>query len=401
MADIATAESAIQGAVVETTHSKQALAWSRYKTYLQSIGIIEDWYLDNFTKHQKHKILSAFGTAIRDGRFSKQNKPNKSGSVRSAIDHVAQTYKLAHRPDPRLDTDAKFAFILQRQIRSYKNSDNPETQQVAVTGSILREFYKLSISKVDKALCQLFIGAFFFAMRSCEYLKVSGTRKTKLLKIENIRFFKGKRLIHHKDKGLHKADSISITFECQKRDTKNDVITHHCTPDDLLCPVKIWSRIVKRLMSYPSTNPETKVNTFMKDDGSLYEFSGPELLSRLRRAAQSLGQDNLGFHHNQIGLHSARSGAAMAMYLAGVPVVTIMLLGRWSSDAFLRYIRKQVQEFSTGVSAQMIQRENFFTVPLQSQQTQKNTNHVTNKAAQSKNGLSFRNAIRPLIKSFS
>ena len=49
----------------------------------------------------------------------------------------------------------------------------------------------------------------------------------------------------------------------------------------------------------------------------------------------------------------------------------------------------------------MIQKENFFTVPLQSQQTQKNTNHVTNKAAQSKNGLSFRNAIRPLIKSFS
>jgi hypothetical protein len=100
-------------------------------------------------------------------------------------------------------------------------------------------------------------------------------------------------------------------------------------------------------MSYPSTNPETKVNTFMKDDGSLYEFLGPELLSRLRRAAQSLGQaaqllgqDNLEFHHNQIGLHSARSGAAMAMYLAGVPVVTIMLLGRWSSNAFLRYIKK-------------------------------------------------------------
>jgi hypothetical protein len=66
-----------------------------------------------------------------------------------------------------------------------------------------------------------------------------------------------------------------------------------------------------------------------------------------------------------------------------------------------QYIRKQVQEFSTGVSAQMIQKENFFTVSLQSQQTQKNTNHVTNKAAQSKNGLSFRNAIRPLIKSFS
>ena len=44
----------------------------------------------------------------------------------------------------------------------------------------------------------------------------------------------------------------------------------------------------------------------------------------------------------------------MAMYLNGVPVYTIMLLGRWSSDAFLRYIRKQVESFGSGVSSKMI-----------------------------------------------
>eukprot|EP00978_Attheya_sp_CCMP212_P021308 scaffold62029_cov65-Attheya_sp.AAC.1 len=42
-----------------------------------------------------------------------------------------------------------------------------------------------------------------------------------------------------------------------------------------------------------------------------------------------------------IGTHSIRSAAAMAMYLAGVPVFTIMLIGRWSRDAFLHYIRRQ------------------------------------------------------------
>jgi hypothetical protein len=55
--------------------------------------------------------------------------------------------------------------------------------------------------------------------------------------------------------------------------------------------------------------------------------------------------------------------AAMAMYLAGIPVYTIMLIGQWSSDAFLRYIHCQVQEFSAGVSQQMIVLENFFTIP--------------------------------------
>jgi hypothetical protein len=138
----------------------------------------------------------------------------------------------------------------------------------------------------------------------------------------------------------------------------------------------------------------------MKEDGSTYHFTGSILLTRLRRAAQSLGPDILGFNHKQIGLHSARSGAAMAMYLAGVPVFTIMLLGHWSSDAFLRYIRKQVQEFSSGVSSKMIQRSDFFTIPLDTTDPSKSLNHPIQNIHQNKNGLYFRDAIRPLIEVF-
>jgi len=44
-------------------------------------------------------------------------------------------------------------------------------------------------------------------------------------------------------------------------------------------------------------------------------LSGQELLKKLRFAATALGPDILGFTANQIGLHSARSGTAMAMFL--------------------------------------------------------------------------------------
>jgi len=44
----------------------------------------------------------------------------------------------------------------------------------------------------------------------------------------------------------------------------------------------------------------------------------------------------------------------MEMYLGEIPVYTIMLIGRWSSDAFLRYIRKQVEQFSRNVSKKML-----------------------------------------------
>jgi hypothetical protein len=56
------------------------------------------------------------------------------------------------------------------------------------------------------------------------------------------------------------------------------------------------------------------VNTFISNDNKQHLFTGQELLKRLRQAAKSLGPDVLGFTPDQIGLHSARSGAAMAMF---------------------------------------------------------------------------------------
>jgi hypothetical protein len=210
-----------------------------------------------------------------------------------------------------------------------------QKKTIAISGSVLCEFYRLSLSCIDKARCELFLSAFFFAMRSCEYFTVSGKRKTKLLCIKNIRFFRGRRPINHADPHLHLSTAVSITFEEQKRGTKSDTITHHCTSDPLLCPVKIWCKIVRRISSYPASSQDTTVNVFRLESGAIHKFSGRDLFTHLRRAAASLGQDILGVTPDQIGLHSARSGAAMAMYLAGVPVYTVMLLGLWSSDAFL------------------------------------------------------------------
>ena len=53
----------------------------------------------------------------------------------------------------------------------------------------------------------------------------------------------------------------------------------------------------------------------------------------------------------------------MAMYLNRVPVYIIMLLGQWSSDAFLCYIWKQVPEFSNDVSCKMMKKKKYHHVP--------------------------------------
>jgi hypothetical protein len=143
----------------------------------------------------------------------------------------------------------------------------------------------MSISNVDKALCELLIGAFFFAMRSCEYVSITGPRKTKRLALRDIRFFKGRRLLSHNDTLLHLADYVSITFELQKKDTKNDTITQHKSSDQVLCPDKIWAKIVQRISSYPNSSKNTTVNTYVLSDNSIILFQGKELLKRLHLAA--------------------------------------------------------------------------------------------------------------------
>jgi hypothetical protein len=103
----------------------------------------------------------------------------------------------------------------------------------------------MSISPAGKALCELFIGAFFFAMRSCEHVKVSGKRKTKLCTLNKKYFLKGRRTVNNLDPLLHLADCVTITYEQKEHDSKNGIITQYRSSDTTLCPVRIWASIVQ------------------------------------------------------------------------------------------------------------------------------------------------------------
>jgi hypothetical protein len=199
-------------------------------------------------------------------------------------------------------------------------------------------------------------------MRSCEYLTVQGDRRTKRLRLGNLKFIRNKRTVRLDDPFLALCDTISITFEFQKNDARDETVVMHCSGDPLLCPIRAWAAVVMRILSYDGTSATTFVNAYLTTGGKLGYLTGDQVRSRLRLAASRIGADRLGFEPHEIGTHSIRSGSAMAMYLAGVPAFTIMLIGRWSSDAFLRYIRRQVQEFSAGVSSKMLLTDEFFAV---------------------------------------
>jgi hypothetical protein len=257
---------------------------------------------------------------------------------------------------------------LKRQLDAYKAQDPNEKRQKAVPISVIHkvsQLYSTSNDPLSSACSQLIVGAFFFAMRSCEYSKTTSPTEsttTKLLKLRNIRFFNNSKIITHDHPDLASADIVSITFESQKNKTKFQTISLHRSSSKL-CPVSIWATIVKRIRSYPSANDSTNVNAYQSSKGRLLHVSSSQIRQKLRLAASLLGSKTLGFEVNELGCHSLRSGSAMAMYLARIPVTTIQLIGRWKSDAFLWYIREQVDCFTSNVASEMARAPSFYTIP--------------------------------------
>jgi hypothetical protein len=334
------------------------------------MGGRDDPFLTSLPPEHHTKLISLFAAAVRengavingDDPTAKPRKPVGEGSVRAALDAVASTFRSNGLPSPIHEPSGRLLYVLGRQLKGYKNNDPGSKPQKALPPSVIREVATITNTPLDLAIAQLVVGAFFFAMRSCEYSTVSGERRTKLLQVSNIRFFKNKKEVPHSSPHLHLADCVSITFTFQKNEHRDETITMHRTLDPTLCPVRSWAAIITRLWSYDDTTTSTTVNTF-QHKGKTLRVKASQILTTLRTVVSTMGADTLGFTAKEIGTHSIRSSSAMAMYLASVPVYTIMLIGRWSSDAFLRYIRRQVQEFSSGVAARMIISSDYFTIP--------------------------------------
>jgi hypothetical protein len=98
---------------------------------------------------------------------------------------VAASFVEAGFPGPRQSETGAPSQFLHRQYKSYRNLDKNLKQQKAITASVLLNMHahtQLPFSTpAEKATASLAIGAFFFAMRSCEYVHVTGTQRTKPL----------------------------------------------------------------------------------------------------------------------------------------------------------------------------------------------------------------------------
>jgi hypothetical protein len=212
-------------------------------------------------------------------------------------------------------------------------------------------------------VAELSIVAFFFAMRSCEISLTQSPGRTRPIRLSGVVFRDAahREIDHRSPDFLKKAERVTITFEDQKNGTKMDRRTHQRTSDPVLCPVKCAAALVTRIYKrVPDVSPDTTLDSMFLATRTC-RVTGDLIRQHLRSSCTVLGgKEVFGYSATEIGTKSLRSGAAMSLFLMNHSVHKIMILGRWSSDAFLVYIRPQVLEWTNNMSQDMIHLDSFF-----------------------------------------
>ena len=295
-----------------------------------------------------------------------------AGTVRTTTSLLGAAFRGHFKQSPFHNPNASnLRPVVRSLLQSYANADPSTKRQRAITPKLLRGMYTLSGAGSPEShdshfaiISEIAIVGYFFAMRSCECTSTPTPGRTKIISLQGVVFRnEDNKIIPHDDASLASSKYVSITFANQKNGDKDDKRTHSRSDDPILCPVVQLASIVKRIYRLlPNAKPTTTINTTLAGAKPVL-LPATFLLEHLRSSCTLLGGfEAFGYRSADIGTRSIRSGAAMGLFLMNHSVTKIMLLGRWSSDAFLNYIRPQVLEWTNQLSADMIHNNSYFDV---------------------------------------
>ena len=126
-------------------------------------------------------------------------------------------------------------------------------------------------------------------MRSCEYLKVAkpDQRRTKILRLRNIRFFRGNEQLVHDHRELEFADCVALTFEQQKKGKKMGMVTLMASQDAQLCPMRAEAAIVRRIKKYPGSSQDSPISAVIVN-GHLKQETPTHMVHVLRDSVRAI-----------------------------------------------------------------------------------------------------------------
>ena len=318
----------------------------------------------------------------REGRaHSERTKQMVSTSLRDAVSCVASAFRERGRPSPfHVPHGVHGGGSIHPRIRAllvgFDSNDPLPHRQKALTPALLTDLHKAvrGLPEECKHTSDLVRGAYFFAMRACEFCTTKNRGRTKILTCGNVTFRdKDRNEVSHSDSLLGlKSAFVTICFVDQKNGTKMERRSQRRSGVKGLCPVEAWAAVIQRIeRQFPGIRDKKDLpvcsyrsNNETSSRVGHHEVSDERVRDLLRSTCQVFdGVNQYGISAGEVGTRSIRSGAAMALAVqGGQSERSIMMLGRWKSLAFLVYIRPQVLEWAGDMSCRMANTTSFLDV---------------------------------------
>jgi hypothetical protein len=208
---------------------------------------------------------------------------------------VAQAFAHEGLPNPIVNplTNRTYPYLT-RIIRGYRNTDPGIQHQLAIPFDLIKAITSIPAeTNTTRVFHQLILLAFFFTLRSCEYLQVGKydpftfpSRRTHPLRKRNFRFWCNHRLVPHTDPNLHTCDSVTLDFEFQKTDVRDESVTQSRTNHPIFCPVKAAAARIRSMhqdVDRGFLTNDSFVFEFMERTGKKGTLTGRTTITMLRR----------------------------------------------------------------------------------------------------------------------
>jgi hypothetical protein len=314
--------------------------------------------------------LLVFGLRVRRTGTTQAGDPVRADSVAKALLAVGAGITMLGAEDPRKQVPGaeRNHPLLASFLKALHDEDDPAQRAYPANIHILNNLPQVRPDNLSPALwdhvCDLCTVGFFWMLRPAEYLQSASTGRSQAFTLADITFHTPTGTFAATDASLNDLDvtrliRATLTFTDQKNAVKGEQISHNATTHASLCPVKALARICQHLRQHlaPAHTPlyahHATAWSWNRPYLTVTNITPARITFALKRAAQTI-ESVTGISPKLLSSRSLRAGGATALLCAGVEADVIQLLGRWQSDAMLRYLRVAAHAHRTNFAQAML-----------------------------------------------
>jgi hypothetical protein len=212
-----------------------------------------------------------------------------------------------------------------------------------------------------QAIADMIAITFFFLLRPGEY--TGTTSDDTPFRLQDVHLYIGTRRLDTMlctNAEINAATSVSYTFTTQKNDIRKKKIIHGLSGTGICCPVRATTQQIKYLHLKGAKCTVPIASIYVRNRRTA--IKAKQITDTIRQA-MIINFHRTGINPAEVSARSLRAGGAMALICSKLDKNLIRMLGRWHSDAMIRYLHMQAQPIVQHFASKMYNNVTYSVLP--------------------------------------